>query len=382
MRTYGRLLRGPSTALSLLAALLSAVPIGMWPLTVVLLALARGEGAGEAGLLAAVFGIGNATGVVAQGALLLRMRAALLLPVFALLGAPAALLLGLPGPASVAGALLAGLAIPAVTPAVRGRFATVLPGDDRPSAYALVNVLFQVGIATGPVVAAALATPAASRWAPPLAAGCGLLSAALLAVAHRGAARPRRSASPGAWSVPSRRSLAGVTVLIACAAAAGFGIGVLQVVVPVLAGAGVSGAAFAALALAEVAGAIALGTRARLRHAMPMLVAGGLAMAAVYLAIATGTAPIVLLAVLLGAATATQSLGSALTLDRFVTPRRLPAVFSAQIAALVLASSAGAFTAGREGTAAAVVAVGALAGGAVLAAAVLATSPGRAAAAR
>ena len=75
MRTYGRLLRHPPTALSLLAALVGAVPIGMWPLAIVLGVLDGGGSAADAGLQAAVFGIGNAIGVVSQGALLARVRA-------------------------------------------------------------------------------------------------------------------------------------------------------------------------------------------------------------------------------------------------------------------------------------------------------------------
>ena len=80
MRTYGRLLRHPPTALSLGAALIGAVPIGMWPLAIVLGVLDGGGTAADAGLLAAVFGVGNAAGVVMQGALLARVRASLLLP--------------------------------------------------------------------------------------------------------------------------------------------------------------------------------------------------------------------------------------------------------------------------------------------------------------
>jgi hypothetical protein len=341
VRTYGRLLRHPSTSLSLLAALVGAIPIGMWPLAIVLGELDRGGSPADAGLVAAVFGVGNAIGVVTQGALLTRVRATLLLPAFAALGVVAAVLLQ--GDATLAGAALAGIAIPAVTPAVRGRFATSLQRSDRPGAYALVNVLFQAGIAIGPLVAAWLAATGLVRWAPPIAAVGGLVAAGLLVVAHRGSTRTpleRPATAPGvgaAWT--------GVLALLGVAAAAGFGIGTLQVLVPVRSGAATSGAAFAVLALAEVAGAVLVGGRVGSRHAFRLIVGGTVGMGAVYLVLGAGV-PAVPAAVVLGLATAVQSLGSALALDRFVPPSRVPAVFSLQIAILIVGAAAGSLVAG------------------------------------
>lgn len=337
MRTYGRLLASPATTVSLVAALIGAIPIGMWPLTIVLGALDGGGTAADAGVLAAVFGVGNAVGVVSQGALLGRVRAALLLPLFAALGVVAVALQA--GGAVLAGAALAGVAIPAVTPAVRGRLAISLPGADRPGAYALVNVLFQAGIAIGPLLAAALASAGLVGVAPAIAATGGLLGAGLLAVAHRG--RPERAIGTAAARAPA----AGALVLIAAAGAAGFGIGTLQVLVPVRTGPATSGAAFALLALAEVAGAVLLGGRAGSRHAFRMLVLGTAGMAALYVLLQLGVAPVPA-AFALGLATAVQSLGSALGLDRFVPPARIPAVFAVQVALVILGAAAGSFTAG------------------------------------
>lgn len=339
MRTYGRLLRHPSTALSLVAALIGAIPIGMWPLAIVLGVLDGGGTAADAGLLAAVFGVGNALGVVTQGALLARVRASLLLPLFSALGLVAAVLLL--GDLRLAGAALAGIAIPAVTPAVRGRFASSLPGRDRPGAYALVNVLFQAGIAIGPLVAAALATTGLVRFAPSIAALGGVLAAGLLAVAHRGRAVIAPRTAVGGGGAPGR----GVLVLLGVATAAGFGIGTLQVLVPLRSGAATSGAAFALLALAEVAVAVLLGGRVDPRRAFRLIVAGTAAMVAVYALLASG-GPAVLAAVALGGATAVQSLGSAIGLDRFVPPARIPAVYAVQVAVLIVGAAAGSLVAG------------------------------------
>jgi hypothetical protein len=341
MRTYGRLLRHPPTTVSLLAALIGAIPIGMWPLAIVLGALDRGGTPADAGLVAAVFGIGNAIGVVTQGALLARVRATRLLPAFAALGILAAVLLQ--GDGSLAGAALAGIAIPAITPAVRGRFAGTLPGPDRPGAYALVNVLFQAGIAIGPLVAAGLAAAGLVRWAPPIAALGGLVAAGLLVVADHGRA-PSSSRTVAAGS-QVRVAKAGVLVLLGIAAAAGFGIGTLQVLVPVRAGAATSGAAFAVLALAEVGGAVLVGGRVGSRHAFRLLVGGAAAMSVVYLLLGAGLAAVAA-AVVLGLATSVQSLGSALGLDRFVPPGRVSAVFSLQVAVLIVGAAAGSLVAG------------------------------------
>lgn len=341
MRTYGRLLKHPSTSLALLAALLGAIPIGMWPLAVVLGVVDRGGSAAEAGLLAAAFGVGNAAGVVTQGALLARVRATVLLPAFSALGAVAAVLLL--GDLQVAGAALAGIAIPAITPAVRGRFASSLPGRDRPGAYALVNVLFQAGIAIGPLVAAGLATAGLVRAAPAIAAGGGIVAAVLLAVAHLRRELPIAApeAVPGPAGAPGR----GVLVLIAVAATAGFGIGTLQVLVPIRSDAATAGAAFAVLALGEVAAAVLLGGRVGPKHAFRLLVVGTFAMAVVYAVLGSGV-PVVAAAVALGAATSVQSLGSALGLDRFVPPARVPAVFSLQVAVLIVGAAVGSLVAG------------------------------------
>jgi hypothetical protein len=344
MRSYGRLLRRRSTTLSLLASLLSAIPVGMWPLAIVLGALANGGGAASAGVLAAVFGAGNALGIVTQGALLLRLRPTPLLLGSALLAVPAALLLQTAtGPLAIAGALLAGASIPAVTPAVRGWFAGSLGQEDRPGAYALVNVLFQAGVAIGPIAAAALAATGAVAVAPPLAAAFGIGAVVLLTTARVGrAADARRPVGP---APRIEGSLRGVVALLGVAGATGIGIGALQVLVPVRAGAAVSGAAFAVLALAEVAGAVLVGGRAKPRHASVLLGVGAGAMALVYLSLGAGLAAVPA-AIGIGLGTAVQSLGSALTLDRFVVPARVPAVFAVQIAVLLVGTSAGALLAG------------------------------------
>lgn len=362
LRTYGRLLRHPPTSLSLLAALISAIPIGMWPLAIVLGVLDGGGSAADAGLQAAVFGVGNAIGVVSQGALLARIRATRLLPVFAVLGVVAAVLLATGG--GLAGAALAGIAIPAVTPAVRGRFASSLPGADRPGAYALVNVLFQAGIAIGPLIAAGLAAAGLVRWAPSFAALGGLIAAGLLVVAHRGRMRPTGTRPVAVQSVSAAR--AGVLALLGVATAAGFGIGTLQVLLPVRTGAATSGAAFAVLALAEVAGAVLVGGRVGPRHAFRLVVGGALAMAVVYVVIGGGVAAVPA-AVALGLATAVQSLGSALALDRFVPPALVSTVFSVQIAVLILGAAAGSLVAGVAPGSATVLAAGLLVAAAAMA---------------
>ena len=354
MRTYGRLLRHPSTALSLAAALIGAVPIGMWPLAIVLGVLDGGGTAADAGVLAAVFGVGNAIGVVTQGSLLARVRASLLLPAFSLLGLVAAVLLL--GDLRIAGAALAGIAIPAITPAVRGRFASSLPGRDRPGAYALVNVLFQAGIAIGPLVAAALATAGLVRFAPAIAASGGVVAAVLLAVAHRGRTLPAPRITASAGAAPGR----GVLALLGVATAAGFGIGTLQVLVPLRSGAATSGAAFAVLALAEVAAAVLIGGRVGPRHAFRLILVGTAAMVTVYALLASGV-PAVPAAVALGGATAVQSLGSAVGLDRFVPPARIPAVYALQVAVLIVGAAGGSLVAGVVPGAAFPIAAGLLA---------------------
>jgi hypothetical protein len=154
-----------------------------------------------------------------------------------------------------------------------------------------------------------------------------------------------------------------VPVLLGVAGAGGIGIGVLQVLVPVRAGATVSGATFAVLALAEVVGAVLVGGRVRARHAAALLGLGSAVMAVVYLAVGGGVA-VVPAAIVLGFATAVQSLGSAITLDRFVPASRVPAVFAVQIAVLLVGTAIGSLLAGLLPNGAPVVVALLLAGGA------------------
>ena len=261
MRTYGRLLRHPSTALSLVAALIGAIPIGMWPLAIVLGVLDGGGTAADAGVLAAVFGVGNAVGVVTQGALLARVRASLLLPLFSVLGL-------------VAAVLLLGDLRPGGCGACRHR-------DPRRHARGAGTVR-ELAAGRRParrVRARERAVPgghrdrsARRRRARDLGAGA----------ARRRSRRARRRRppccsprAPRAAGTPRGCGRAGVgapvvggrLVLLGIAAAAGFGIGTLQVLVPLRSGAAASGAAFALLALAEVAGAVLVGGRVGPRHA-------------------------------------------------------------------------------------------------------------------
>lgn len=357
MHAYVLLLRRPSISVRLVVVLLSAVPIGMLPLAVVLDCLARGGSPAAAGTLSGALALGNAAGILAQGALLGRIRPSVLLPASAIVCVLATLAVALTPSGSgvtgvaVAGAALAGAAIPAVSPAVRGWMVIALPdGGQRVSGYALLNVLFQTGVAIGPLAVSALALLGLTRIAAPAAAAVALVAAVGLAVADRGApvvARAVRAARP--------RSRAAFGLVLLVAGAGGFGVGVLQVALPA-ASVGlplVSGLAFTALAVGEVLGALVVGSRARHGRPERSLLVSLLGMAALYAVASLAGAPSAAIAVvigLLGIATAAQTLANARLLDRAVRPAAVTAAFAAQIATLLVGMSLGAVVAGAVGS--------------------------------
>ena len=189
--------------------------------------------------------------------------------------------------ASIAAAVT-GATIPAVTTSVRGRLVELLPeGGQRVSAYAALNVLFQAGLAAGPVAAALLAAAGAARAAAPVAAVLGLVAAVVVALVDRAAPAPSALRVPMTDLQPPRR---GLLVLLGVALAAGVGAGTLQVVVPsATIGAPVlAGAAFAALAIGEVLGALVAASRVGPASARSALRAGLAAMSAMYLVAVSG----------------------------------------------------------------------------------------------
>lgn len=268
---YATLLRVPRLPAAYLAVGLSALPLGMINLAVIL-CIQRWTGSLTlAGWLSAVFTLGNAAGLSVQGRLLDRYGAHQLLRwagATSAAGLGAVVVAGTKGapPVVVAiGLAVAGLSVPAVTTAVRGRLPDVISDHTtRTAGYALLSVLFQVAVTVGPLLVSLslLLTPELAL----VAAAVLLFSAGLLATTRDGLLRPtpgtkyreRTGRVQTSWT-------SGFVAVLMVAALTGAANGMVTVAIPgVTSAAGLAtlaGFIFSGVALGDVCGALAFGSR-------------------------------------------------------------------------------------------------------------------------
>ncbi|GAA1489153.1 hypothetical protein GCM10009626_18990 [Brachybacterium sacelli] len=255
----------------LVAMFLSAVPLGMLSLTIVLSVQEWTGTLSTAGSISALFGAGNAIGLSVQGPLMDRVGSRRV--VIAAGGTCTASLLGFGVAGAFGGPLwvvavmagVAGVSVPAITTAVRAWLSHAFVDDTlRGTSYALLSALFQGAVTIGPV----LVSLSLLLHGPEIAVGLGalmILSATIVfALVSDRQAPPaviRPFVAPDARVVRSP----GLWTIFGAAALEGLAVGVTAVAIPgVMTEAGiaaVAGVAFAALALGEVIGALAFGAR-------------------------------------------------------------------------------------------------------------------------
>lgn len=296
----------------LVAMFLSAVPLGMLSLTIVLSVQEWTGTLSAAGSISALFGAGNAIGLSVQGPLMDRVGsrriviAAGATCTAALLGFGAVGALG--GPLWIVAVMAgtAGVSVPAITTAVRAWLSYALVDESlRGTSYALLSALFQGAVTIGPV----LVSLSLLLHGPEIAVGLGalmILSATIVfALASGRQASPvgmRPDAAPDVRVVRSP----GLWTICGAAALEGLAVGVTAVAIPgVMTEAGVAalaGVGFAALALGEVLGALVFGARSwpGRRSAQLPVVQAGVAVIAVLIHLASGQ-PWLLVLVMVGA---------------------------------------------------------------------------------
>ncbi|MFC7619786.1 hypothetical protein [Microlunatus sp. GCM10028923] len=354
LQPYRKLWSTPAVVPALSAVFLSALPIGMASLAIILSVQQWTGSLQWAGTLAGVFGAGNALGLLIQGRLLGGRNPAKLIMIMSLLSAagfaslimigyadgPPVIMIGVVG--------LAGLSVPAITTAVRAWLPTVvLDPAGRTAGYALLTVLFQGAVLIGPLLvslAVAIALPAA---------GLGLIAVLMLgsAVLYRSAVRSRggttrpaaaRSGSGSRWWRGGLGWLLGINACVGLAA------GVTAVAIPgVTSAAGLAflaGAIASAGALGDVAGALGYGARGWPGRPMTRLaVVTGVAAAMAALAWAVAGVPWLLLFTGFCGGLLAAPLGVLLSgqLDRVVPAPDLARGYSSLVCAGLLAGAAG-----------------------------------------
>lgn len=271
MRSYVRVLRTPGLRVPLTAAVVGALPLGMFSLGLLLFLRAWTGSLADAGLGMGVFGVGNAVGLGVQGRLIDRVGQT---TVLVSAGLACAAWIGLlvtvaPATGSMALALVASVGAGSTFPATTGSMRVLLAelvteAEDRTAGYALLAMLFQLALLTGPLVTSLLLRPVGPGGAV-LVAG-GLAGAAGLLFAATGASHAWRPYPLAARTVaPAVRTHQALLPLLVISAGAGISAGLISVAVPAAAlshaAAGDSGLLLATSSAGEIVGGFAFGAR-------------------------------------------------------------------------------------------------------------------------
>ncbi|GAB3745761.1 MFS transporter [Microlunatus parietis] len=353
LQPYRKLWSTPAVVPALSAVFVSALPIGMAGLAIILSVQQWTGSLQWAGTLAGVFGAGNAVGLLIQGRLLSGRRSANLIMVMGIVSAAgfAGLIMigyaGGPQLIMIGVVAISGLAVPAITTAVRAWLPGVITDPaGRTAGYALLAVLFQAAVLIGPLLvslAVAIAMPAA---------GLGLIAVLMLgsAILFRAAVRSRPAVTRPAEAARSgsRWWRGGLGWLLGINVTVGLAAGITAVAVPgVTSAAGLAflaGAVASAAALGDVAGA--LGYAARIwpgRALTRVAVVAGIAALVAAAAWAVAGIPWLLLVTGFGGGLLGAPLGVLLSslLDRVVPAPDLARGYSTLVCASLLASAAG-----------------------------------------
>ena len=359
--SYARVVRTPGVLPALLSVYAGALPFGILNLALLLFVKQRTGSIAVGGVVIAAFGLGNAVGLIVQGRFLDRgaprstIGSAGLLCTFMLVVSALCAPPSMPTPFYVASVGVAGASVPAVTTFVRSSLpALVADAGERASAYALLAVLFQAAIATGPLLVAGTLLFAGPMMAILGAAGAVLVATTTCLLANGGLRTPRRA--PRTRASGRAQLSAGLSTVVSVGACVGIAAGITSVAVPAAAIAHghsvISGLAFGALAVGDMCGGMVAG--GRLGRAWPVtarLEWSLLAAAIVSTLAATASShPILLVPVLFLGGVVGAPVGITLStlLDHVVDRRHLAGAYAMLVSAGLAAAAAGSTLAGSS----------------------------------
>jgi predicted MFS family arabinose efflux permease len=265
---YAELLAHRHAAALLGWGIVARLPLGMAALSLVLLVRGAGGGYGEAGLVAAVYGVAVAVGgpyggrqVDRRGARRILRRRMVLYPslfgLVAVLGEVEA-----PTVAIAAAAAAAGLTMAPVPAVLRSIWPTVAGSDGASTAYALDAALQELIWTGGPLLVAVLAAfdPVAAVAGVAAIAGIGTFAfSSIPPVREAQPAEERHSSRLGALSAIGVRTITFLSVFL------GLGFGALEIAVPAFAdiqgNRALAGVGLAGFALGSLVGGLLAGLR-------------------------------------------------------------------------------------------------------------------------
>lgn len=360
--SYSLLFRTRSIMGAYLSVLLSAVPLGMITLGLVLSVQAWTGSLALAGSITAMFTFGNAVGLAVQGALLDRAGDRVVVLVTGLVSGTSLAVVAAMGsrlPPLPLGALVlvTGLAVPAITAAVRRRL-PVLVADPtaRSAGYAMLSVIFQLAFAVGPLLVS-LGIVLTGRPSSGLLVAAVMLAAAPVIFGLTAAPLPRPAPVSGESVIAWRwAALRRVLPLYAVATLTGIATGMTTVAIPaVTRAAGATAAAgpvFAAAAVGEVVGAVIFGSRTwplAGHQQLPAALLAAAGMGVVVFTVSQAPALLVVAVGLGGAIGAPVTIRMSSLLDHLAGPETLGLAYAVLVGTGLVAAAAGTSVAGQAG---------------------------------
>ncbi|WP_129669582.1 MFS transporter [Phytoactinopolyspora endophytica] len=348
--------RSKSGIIAMTAVLLSATAIGATNLAVLQFAESRLSDYAAAASTVGAFGLGNAIGLIIQGRLLDGRRPKLI-PISMALIFLAAILVGLfwlpaDGRAYAAAFAIAGASVPAITGFVRAQIPRLYAQEVHISAYSVLAVVFQAGLAFGPSLTSGINLTFGSE-APLLAIALIILTTGVLSLSI-GRPNPSEERERAALRARGRFTKGGgYATLVMATLAFGFSSGTMIVSIPAILAATHAGpwigAAFSAMALGSLASGIIYGGKRPEGDLSSHLQKSLLISASIagILLLTTGhPAAVIATMLLFGAASAPAGITASALLDRVVTRESLATAYTAMIAGNLIAVAAGSAFAG------------------------------------
>ncbi|MEA2272752.1 MAG: hypothetical protein QOI98_1460 [Solirubrobacteraceae bacterium] len=277
MSSYARILRAPSVASMIAAAVLARMPFGILSLGLVLFVREQTGSFTVAGAVSGAYALAAAVFSPVQGRLFDRLGPTRVLVPFGIasgLGLIGLVVLGLahaPAGVLVASGALTGAVTPPISPALRVLLGDILADEAGlvTVAYALDAILLEAVFILGPLFAAvmiALASPAAAILAAVAFMTTGTLWFALVPPARRWRGEVRERHPAGALASPAMRTLLLATIPL------GFCLGGLEVTMPAFGreqGSGaIAGVGLAVVSVGSVVGGLFYGSVAHRRPAL------------------------------------------------------------------------------------------------------------------
>lgn len=354
---YLRLLRTPRAAIPAAVSGLSALPLGMFGLGVLLLVREQSGSMAEAGAVSGAVVFGEAFGMVAQGRLFDRFgqTVPLLVAAAASLVSMGGLVLASRHDAAAgimtALAITGGAAIPSTTTCMRVLWPILVKDPyERQAAYAAMGVMFQLSFMVGPPLVSILVTfsgpPAAVLGAAVIACG----SAATFAMTP--ASRSWRPAASESARSADRFVTAGlVTLLVASiglGAVNGSGLVAVSSLAIAIHAPALAGLLLGCPSVGEIVGGIVTGARSWNVPIPVRLIAGQLTLAICWLMMALFPTPLILAPLLfvVGVATAPQSIATSSMLDEVASKARLATSYTVMLGSMLVANAIGTSVAG------------------------------------